>query len=144
MSHTEEMLDAAPTGVPLNTHDVAAAIDACLSCLQSCTSCADSDLAEQDVDEMARCIALCVTCADVCDITARLLSRPAHWEPFVVHRALQACVRTCTDSADECAKHAPHHRHCAICEQVCRRCIDACNAVLDDETFEELQNLAGA
>lgn len=144
MSYTKEMLDAAPIGVPLDTSDVAAAIDACLACLQSCTSCADSDLGEDDVAEMSRCIALCLNCADVCDLTARLLSRPSQWESFIVYRLLEACVRACTDSAEECHKHAPHHRHCAVCEKVCRECIRACNAVLDDETFEELRNLAGA
>jgi hypothetical protein len=144
MSHTKAMLDAAPTGVPLNAEDVAAAIDASLSCFQACTSCADSDLAEQDADELSTCVALCLSCADVCDATARLLSRPAHWEGFIVYRLLQACVRSCTDSAEECAKHAHHHRHCAICETVCLECIQACNAVLDDETFAELQDLAGA
>jgi hypothetical protein len=144
MSYTKDMLDASPTGVPVQPEDVAAAIDACLSCLQSCTSCADSDLAEEDVEELATCAALCLNCADVCDLTARLLSRPAHWERFVVYRLLEACIRTCTESAEECHKHAHHHRHCAICEKVCRECIQACNAVLDDETFEELQNLAGA
>ena len=143
MTYTKDMLDAAPNGVPVITADVAAAIDACLSCLQSCTSCADADLAEQDVAEMATCVALCVTCADVCDVTARLLSRPAHWDRFTVHRSLQACVRSCTNSAEECAKHA-HHRHCAICEKVCRACIAACDTLLDAETFAELQKLAGA
>jgi hypothetical protein len=144
MTYTKDMLDAAPTGVALNTEDIAAAIDACLSCVQACTSCADADLAEQDVDELSTCIALCLDCADVCDLTARLLSRPAHWELYIVHRSLQACVRACTDSAEECAKHAHHHRHCAICEKVCQECIQACDTVLEAETFAELQKLAGA
>jgi hypothetical protein len=144
MTYTKDMLDAAPTGVPLNTEEVAAAIDACLSCVQACSSCADADLAEQDVDELSACIALCLACADVCDVTARLLSRPAHWQLFIVHRSLQACVRACADSAEECAKHAHHHRHCAICEKVCQECIQACDTVLDAGTFAELQKLAGA
>jgi hypothetical protein len=61
-----------------------------------------------------------------------------------VHRLLQACVRACTRSAEECARHAAHNRHCAICEKVCRRCIHACTALLDAERFVELQKLAGA
>jgi hypothetical protein len=144
MSHTKEMLDASPSGVPLSSDDVAAAIDACLRCLQACTSCADADLAERDLESLSRCVALCVGSADVCDVTARFLSRPAHWEPLVVHGLLRACVRSCTDSADECAKHAHHHRHCAICEKVCRACAYACQALLDDEAFEALEKLVGA
>jgi hypothetical protein len=136
MTDTREMLDASPTGVPLDAAAVAAAIDACLTCLQTCTSCADEDLAEEDVDELRACVALCVNCADVCYVTARVLSRPAHWDNIVLEHLLQACVRTCTSSAEECARHAPHHRHCAICEQACRACIEACSALLDAEELK--------
>jgi len=144
VTDTREMLAASPSEVPLGIAELAAAIDACLNCLQACSSCADADLVEQDVDELRTCIALDQQCADVCDLTARVLSRPAHWDQFVVHRLLQACVRTCTACADECARHADHHRHCAVCEKACRACVGACNALLDAEAFEELQKLAGA
>jgi hypothetical protein len=137
-------LDAAPTGVPLDVADVAAAVDACLNCVQTCTSCADADLADEHVVEMSTCAALCITCADVCDLTARLLSRPARWDHFVVDRLLQACVRACTSSAEECARHADHHRHCAISEKACRACEQACAELLEAEALEELQKIAGA
>jgi hypothetical protein len=138
------MLEASPTEIPLGIAEVATAIDASLNCLQACTSCADADLAEEDVDAMATCIARCLSCADVCDGTARVLSRPAHWDHLVVHRTLHACVRECESCAEECARHAHHHRHCAICAKVCRVCLQACSALLDAEAFEELQKLAGA
>lgn len=144
MTTTQEMLDTVPTGVPLGSEPVAAAIDACLKCTQTCTTCADADLVEEDVDEMRACIASCINCADVCAVTARLLSRPAHSDKYVIHRLLQACVRTCTSCAEECARHAHHHRHCALCETVCRACVHACQALLDAEAFAELQRLAGA
>lgn len=144
MTDTRAMLDASPVEIPLDPDEVAAAIDACLNCLQACTSCADSDLVEDDVEEMRRCIALDQTCADLCAVTARTLSRPAYWDRFVVHRLLQACSRTCAECAEECAQHAAHHRHCAICEKVCRVCVQACDALLEAEAFEELQKLAGA
>ena len=97
------MLDTVPTGVPLGSERVAAAIDTCLRCTQSCTTCADADLVEDDIDEMRDCIALCLNCADVCALMARLLSRPAHSDEYVIHRLLQACVRVCTTCAEECA-----------------------------------------
>jgi len=137
------MLNASSIALPCSADELAAAIDACLNCLQTCTTCADADLAEEDVAAMSTCVALCVTCADVCQVTARVLSRPAQWDDYVVHRLLQACVRACTKSADECERHAPHHRHCAICEKACRACIHACTALLDAEAFAELQRLAG-
>lgn len=139
MTDTRDILDAAPIAVPADVGEVAAAIDACLKCVQSCTTCSDADLAEDNVAEMTMCIALCLTCADVCALTARVLSRAAHWDSFVVHRLLQACVRSCTSSAEECHRHAPHHRHCAICEKVCRACIEACNALLAAEAFRDVE-----
>jgi hypothetical protein len=138
MTDTREMLAAFPAGVRLDVAEVATAIDASLNCLQTCASCADADLAEDDVEELRTCIALCVNCGDVCDVTARVLSRPARWDGVVVLRLLQACVRTCTMCAEECARHAHHHRHCAICEQSCRSCIEACNALLENEAFQQL------
>jgi hypothetical protein len=137
MTDTEEILDTVPTGVPLGTAAVAAAIDACLRCVQTCTTCANADLAEEDVAELRVCAARCITCADVCDVTARVLSRPAQSDQFVVRHLLDACVRACESSAEECARHAHHHRHCAICEKVCRTCIQACVALRDTQTGGE-------
>ncbi len=144
MTDTQEILDTVPTGVPLSTAAVAAAIDACLRCVQTCTTCANADLAEKDIDELRVCAALCITCADVCDLTARVLSRPAQLDQFIVHHLLEACVRACKSSAEECARHAHHHRHCAICEKVCEACTQACVALLDTQNTDEAQDLAGA
>lgn len=144
MTDTKDILDTVPTDIRLSTNDLATAIDACLRCAQSCTTCADADLVEKDIDEMRACIALCIDCADVCEVTARLLSRPAHSDHLVLHPLLQACVRVCENCAEECARHAHHHRHCAICERDCRTCARACQALLDAETFQQLQKLAGA
>lgn len=144
MTDTKAMLEASPTGVALDVAQVAAAIDACLNCVQACTSCADADLEERDLDDMRACVALDDDCADVCYATARVLSRPAQWDHIVVHRLLQACVRLCTSCAEECARHAEHHRHCALCEKACRACVAACNALLEADAFEQLQKLAGA
>ena len=143
MTDTREMLDASPATIALDVADLAAAIDACLNCVQACSACADADLSEADVNDMRRCIALDQTCADVCATTARTLSRPANWDRVVAHHLLRACVRACIECAEECAHHADHHRHCAICERACRACVRACNALLEAEAFEELQKLAG-
>lgn len=140
---TREMLEASPAGVPLGTAETAAAIDACFTCVQACTSCADADLVEDDVAEMRACISLCIDCADVCELVARILSRPAQSDHVAVHSLLRACVRECALCADECDRHAAHHRHCAICAKACRACEVACRSLLDAEAFEELEKLAG-
>jgi uncharacterized membrane protein len=144
MTDTREMLSTLSVPVGVDPDELAAAIDACLNCLQTCVSCADADLGEEDVEDLRTCIALDQNCADVCAATARILSRPAHWDQLVVHRLLQACSRVCAQCAEECARHADHHRHCAICERTCRACVRACDALLEAQAFEELQKLAGA
>ena len=139
MTDTREILDASPAPVALGLSEVAAAIDACLNCGQTCTTCADADLVEDDVDEMRTCIALCLNCASVCEVTAQVLSRPARLDPTVALHLLQACVRTCTASAEECARHAAHHRHCAICEKACRTCLEACTDLLAAAAFTDAE-----
>jgi uncharacterized membrane protein len=143
MTEAREMLGTFAIPIPLDVDQVAAVIEAAVTCAQSCVSCADADLVEEGVDDMRRCVALDQSCADVCETTARFLSRPSQWDEFVVHRLLRACARTCADCAEECAKHAAHHRHCAICERTCRACEKACEDLLSTEAFEELEKLAG-
>jgi hypothetical protein len=54
---------------------LARCIEACFSCGQACTACADACLAEDSVTDLARCIRLNLDCADICDVTGRVLSR---------------------------------------------------------------------
>jgi hypothetical protein len=138
------MLDSSPASIPLGAADVAAAIDASLTCVQTCTTCADANLLEDDIDKLRTCTALCLNCANVCEVTALVLSRPAQWDPVIAHGLLQACVRACTTSAEECARHADHHRHCAICEKACRACSDACTQLLEAVALTERHSHAGA
>lgn len=143
MSQARAMLEAAPTELTLEIGTVVAAIDACLDSLQACTSCADESLAEDDVQDLALCIALCESCADTCTLAARTLSRPSHWDHTIVRELLSACVRTCALCAAECERHATHHRHCAICAKACRACERACTDLLETDELEELKKLAG-
>jgi hypothetical protein len=131
MTVTRDMLDAAPVPIEHGAEAVAAAIDACMVTAQACTSCANSCLAEDDVANMTRCIALCDDCAEVCSATLRVLSRPFGADHLATERLLSACVQACSNCAEECHRHATHHRHCAICEGACRACLDACVALLE-------------
>jgi hypothetical protein len=114
-----------PTGVDLDV--LVRCIEECLDCGASCTSCADSDLAEDDVREMVRCIRLCLDCADACDATARIAIRQTAPDLGVLRAVVEACAAACRASGDECERHADHHEHCRICAEVCRRCEQACN-----------------
>jgi hypothetical protein len=143
VSLAREMLEASPVASELGIEEVAEAIEACLTCAQTCTSCADSDLAEKEIAELSRCAALCTECADICITTMQTLSRVFASDHRVTHRVLRACVLTCTTTAEECERHAAHHRHCAVCAKACRACLRACDALLQTEAFEQLEKLAG-
>src|SRR3954469_12451965 len=105
MSHTPEILEAAPRRWELDLEEVAAAIDACWDCATNCTACGDESLAEGDVAPLLRCIALCTNCADVCATAARVLSRQSFGDVVLLQRQLEACVRACSACAEECTRH---------------------------------------
>ena len=102
-----------------------------MSCAQSCTACADADLAEDDVTKMRRCIKLCLDCADVCEATGRVLTRQTEFDAPTAKAQLQSCEAMCHACAEECHHHAQHHEHCRICEQECRTCELACQRLLE-------------
>lgn len=107
-----------------------AAIDAASACANTCATCSDSCLHEDDPKAMTRCIDLCTQCAAICRTTAEVLSRPGpngdSWRAIV-----RACIEVCRECAEECDQHAGHHDHCRVCAEECRRCAEACQALLD-------------
>jgi hypothetical protein len=105
-------------------------IEECLDCAASCTSCADADLAADDVHEMVRCIRLCLDCADACEATARIAIRQTEPDLHVLRAMVEACAAACKACGDECERHAAHHDHCRICADVCRRCEQACGELV--------------
>lgn len=124
----EEMLSTHPDAAA--SAELVACIAACHECTASCTLCADSCLAEEEVGHLRRCIRLNLDCADICAVTAAVLSRQTAAEASVVRAQLEACLRVCEACAEECGGHAEHHEHCRVCAERCRRCADACRALL--------------
>lgn len=143
MSHARELLDSAPHQGDLDAAKVASALEACSDAAQASVACANACLGEADVGALRTAIALDESCADVCVASARVLSRPVRADYLLVQRLLQACVRVCATSAEECERHAAHHRHCAICAEATRACGEACNALLEAEALREVERLAG-
>jgi hypothetical protein len=127
---TAAMLDTHPSSATLDRDALARAIDACLACSQTCTACADACLAEPDVSEMVRCIRDDLDCADVCQATARILTRQTAGDPHLTRAVLEACIQACSTCAASCGEHREHHEHCRICADVCEACGQACRAVL--------------
>lgn len=130
MSHAQQILETHRRGPQLDVGILAACIDACFDCAQSCTACADADLAEPDLETLIACVALCLNCSDVCATTGRVLSRQTEFVPDLARPVVKACAEACRLCGDECERHAHHHEHCRICAEACRRCEQACNEVL--------------
>jgi Domain of Unknown Function (DUF326) len=124
MHHVTKMLETHPQATA--NEALARCIEQCFACALSCTSCADACLAEEQVQELVRCIRLNLDCADVCDATGRVLTRQTSTEPRLARSMLDACVQACRICAEECERHAPHHEHCRVCAEACRRCEQAC------------------
>ena len=122
----QDMIKSHPQPPSIDRDALLRCVEACLDCGASCTSCADADLAEDDVREMVRCIRLCLDCADACEATARIAIRQTAPDLGVLRAMVEACAAACRASADECERHAAHHEHCRICADVCRRCEQAC------------------
>ncbi|MGP3969590.1 four-helix bundle copper-binding protein [Streptomyces sp. 6N223] len=131
MTRVEDMLRTNPAGLGTIDRDtLARCIHECDRCAQTCTACADACLSEERVEELALCIRLDLDCADVCDITARLLSRQTGHQPEIAFAQLQACLVAVSACARECERHAALHEHCRICAEACRACERACGELL--------------
>ena len=93
-------------------------------CATECSHCAMACLDEQDVKMLTTCIKLNIDCAEVCRLTASLLSRgSAHG-----NHLLKECAELCDICAGECDKHS-HMEHCKRCAVVCRDCAEECTAM---------------
>jgi hypothetical protein len=126
--HVSQILEKHPQGTP--DAKLVRCIEECFVCAQTCTSCADACLAEEQVQELVRCVRLNLDCADVCDATGRVLTRQTSFELQLARNMLLACIEACRVCGEECERHAGHHEHCRVCAEACRRCQQACEDLL--------------
>jgi hypothetical protein len=131
MSAVMDMLRTRPGAPFTDDRALAECIDLCFECAEVCTTCADACLGEESVDALRRCVRRDLDCADVCEATGRLLSRPHEPDLEVLKSALDLAARACRSCGDECDRHADRHEHCRLCRDVCRRCEDACRRLGD-------------
>ncbi|MEG9247865.1 four-helix bundle copper-binding protein [Arthrobacter sp. Soc17.1.1.1] len=119
MSRTQQMMTTHPRteGTPAQDHAVLAAITALNGCAQTCTSCTDACLADEDVSHMTACIRRNQDCADLCRVTADILTRRTDPHDTLIQQVLLACRTACNACAIECGKH--DHPHCRICADTC-------------------------
>jgi|SRR4051794_16151064 hypothetical protein len=125
-----EIIERHPRPISLDRDPLLRCIDECIDCSATCNACADACLGEPDVVDLVRCVRLCNDCAGVCDTVGRIVSRQTDMDLVVVRVALDACIVTCRECGDECERHAPHHDHCRVSMESCRRCEQACRDLL--------------
>lgn len=95
-------------------------IEACNDCAVACHACAAECLREDDVKMMARCIALDVECAAICQLAMGSMARDGEFTAQIC----ALCASVCDACGEECAKHDMDH--CQQCAEACRRCAQAC------------------
>jgi uncharacterized membrane protein len=133
MTQVVEMLRTYPADLGTVDRDaLARCIEECFSTAQACTAGADACMSEADehIASLRTCVRLCVDCADICDVTGRVMSRHTGDDAALARSIRQACVSVCRSCADECERHAARHEHSQICADACRRCEQACRQLL--------------
>lgn len=130
MTDSKAMLDTHPRQLGVDAGVLARAIDELVACASTCNQCADACLGEDDPASQVRCVHRNMDCADICNATARVLSRRTEPTPDVARAQLQACIAACASCAQECEAHAEHMEHCRVCAERCRRCEQACADLL--------------
>jgi len=95
-------------------------IEACHQCVSACNQCLAACLGEEDPKSMARCIALDIDCAEVCQLAAAAMSRDSE----LAQMFCGLCAEICEACGDECAQHPM--AHCRDCAVACQRCAAEC------------------
>jgi hypothetical protein len=126
MDRVRQMFQSHPDPASDAGDQAFALVQAAAECAFVCTTCADACLGEEDPAALRACIRLNLDCADVCAVTARLISRPGPQSQKVLRAQLEACIAACLACAEECTEHAAHMEHCRVCAEACQRCADAC------------------
>ena len=130
MDTIKNMIDTHPHSAGVDTDALVRCITACFECEQSCTSCADACLAEDMVKDLRHCIRLNLDCADICEVTGRMMLRQTEPDWEVLRAQLESCMRACRACGEECSRHGSEHEHCRVCAESCRRCEEACQELL--------------
>ena len=133
--HAEAMIANHPQARGQVNDAIVHGIEACLDCLQVCTTCADACLSEQSVEELVQCIRLDLDCAVLCHAVATMASRRTGENEEILRKTFELCAEACRLCAEECRKHAHTHRHCSICAETCLDCERACRAAMATVTL---------
>lgn len=121
----DEQLGVHPAGDTFDREALADALDAVLTCVATCSLCADACI---DEGGMIDCVRVCTDCVTVCAATATILARPTpHGEAW--RAQVEACIVHCEACVEECGDHEDDH--CRNCAAACQRAVEALDTLLD-------------
>lgn len=100
-------------------------IEACYACADACDRCAMACLAEPDPQQLARCVALNIDCAQACRLASAFMARASAYDGA----ACAFCAMMCDACAEECERHRTDA--CLDCARACRRCAGECQAMTE-------------
>lgn len=129
-STVARMLDAISIDPAYNRAALCACIEAVQDCAQAAIACADACLGEEMVEELTGCIRTLINTADVCDVTARVLSRRTGPDRTLTRALLSACWAACRRAREVCEEFLPIHDHCRVCARACRAAERACRTLI--------------
>ena len=126
MDRVRQMFSSHPNPASDAGEEAYAVVVATAECAATCTTCADACLEEDDPAQQRSCIRANLDCADLCNVTGRLIARPGPQDKATLQAALEACIAACNACAAECDQHAERMKHCAVCAEACKACGRAC------------------
>ena len=109
----------------MTQHKFNACIEACNACAVACNHCAASCLHEQDVKNMAACIALDLDCAGICAFAVAAMARDSQHAQAIC----ALCAEICTACGLQCGTHKMDH--CQDCAKACKACAQACREMAE-------------
>ena len=97
-------------------------VDACTHCAAVCSETTSHCLEKGGNHAEAAHITLMLDCADVCSLSARLMTRGSTHEADLC----RVCATICRDCAESCASVTPSDEMMTRCADICRECADEC------------------
>ena len=99
----------------------------CADCQVVCDSCFHhcASLVGEGKKEHAKCMHLCVDCADCCTMCATLCARQSD----LTAPAAECCAKCCEECAAACEK-IPGDEKMAACAKSCRTCAKQCHEMV--------------
>lgn len=123
MSYAYRMLSTYSSDTDSDQQSTAQIIDALTDCAQACTACVDAGLSGDlsSLSDLPNTLRFLLDCADICETTARVLSRRTSYDTRISRlqaAAALAAVRAC---ADALAEQTGAGDAFGLCERICRQ-----------------------